>query len=334
MPMLKRMMDLGCTLIDYEKIVNEKGYRLIFFGRFAGLAGMIDTLWAYGQRLKHQGISSPLSKIKQTIHYTQHLEEIKNHFKRIGSLIKKQGLPRSIVPLTIGFAGYGNVSKGAQEILDFLPTVEISPEKLSALGQNASNNCLYKIVFKEEHMVAPNSSDQVFELQDYYQHPEKYHSVFDSYLPYLSILMNCIYWDKQYPRLVTKEYLKKVFSDEMKLQVIGDISVDINGAIEFTERATEPDHPVFVYNPLDDMIYEGYRAKGIVVMAVDNLPCELPRESSLAFSTALESFVPAIAEADLSVDYDDLQLPPEIKNAVIVYKGKLTPMYQYIDKYL
>jgi alpha-aminoadipic semialdehyde synthase len=69
-------------------------------------------------------------------------------------------------------------------------------------------------------------------------------------------------------------------------------------------------------------------------MAVDNLPCELPRESSFAFSTALESFVPAIAAADFSVEYEKLQLPPEIKNAVILYKGKLTPAYRYIDKYL
>jgi alpha-aminoadipic semialdehyde synthase len=146
--------------------------------------------------------------------------------------------------------------------------------------------------------------------------------------------MNCIYWDKQYPRLITKDYIQQTYSKKLKLQVIGDISVDINGAIEFTEKTTTPDNPVFVYNPTTDSITNDIEDEGVVVMAVDNLPCELPRESSQEFSHALRSFVPAIAQADYTVEFSELKLPPKIKKAVILHKGKLTPEYRYIDKYL
>jgi saccharopine dehydrogenase (NAD+, L-lysine forming) len=146
--------------------------------------------------------------------------------------------------------------------------------------------------------------------------------------------MNCIYWNNQYPRLVTKEFLEENFTGQMKLQVIGDISVDINGAIEFTEKVTTPSNPVFVYNPVRDDIIEGFEGSGIVVMAVDNLPCELPKESSQEFSDTLINFIPEIIKADFSVSFDKLNLPYEIKKAVILHHGKLTPNYQYINKFL
>jgi alpha-aminoadipic semialdehyde synthase len=333
MPMLRKMMDLKCNLIDYEKIADERGYRLIFFGKFAGLAGMVDTLWAFGRRLNTKNIDTPFNEIKQTIHY-KNLDEIKEHLEKIGKKIQQNGLPESLTPLIIGFAGYGNVSKGAQEILDILPEEEISPKEMKKIYDNPSNKCIYKVVFKEEDIVEPISSNDSFDLQDYYQHPEKYQSIFERYIPHLTILMNCIYWNTQYPRLVTKDFLKKNYSECLSLQVIGDISIDINGAIEFTEKATTPDNPVFVYNPISDTIKDGYIDEGVVVMGIDNLPCELPRESSHAFSNALHTLVPEIVKADFTQDFDNCNLPPSIKKAVILYHGKLTPDYQYIDKYL
>ncbi|UCF12438.1 MAG: hypothetical protein JSW06_10445 [Thermoplasmatales archaeon] len=333
MPMLRKMIDLKCNLIDYEKIADKRGYRLIFFGRFAGIAGMVDTLWAFGQRLNSKNIDTSFNEIKQTIYY-KNLDEIKEHFKKIGKKIQQNGLSDSLTPLIIGFAGYGNVSKGGQEILDILPEEEILPKEMEKIYDNPSNKCIYKVVFKEEDMVEPISSNDSFDLQDYYQYPEKYQSIFERYVPYLTILMNCIYWNTQYPRLVTKDFLKKNYTECLSLQVIGDISIDINGAIEFTEKATTPDNPVFVYNPLSDTIKDGYIDEGVVVMGIDNLPCELPRESSHAFSIALHTLVPEIVKADFTQDFDNCNLPPSIKKAVILYHGKLTPDYQYIDKYL
>ena len=137
MPMLKKMMDLECNLIDYEKITDEKGRRLVFFGNFAGLAGMIDTLWAFGQKMKYEKIKTPFEEIKQMIHYRD-LDEAKKHIRDIGKKIKKNGLPDSIVPFVIGIVGYGNVSKGVQEVLDELPIEEISPKKIERLDTNFS----------------------------------------------------------------------------------------------------------------------------------------------------------------------------------------------------
>jgi len=333
MPMLKKMMDLGCNLIDYERIVDERGFRLVFFGRFAGLAGMIDTLWSFGQRLKSQNIDTPFNEIKQTIHYKD-LTDAEEHLKEVGAKIKNDGIPKSLTPLVVGFAGYGNVSKGAQEILDILPVKEISPKEIKDIYDNPSDRCIYKVVFKEEDMVEPISSDNTFELQDYYNHPEKYRSVFEKYVPDLTMLMNCIYWDIKYPRLITKEFIKKDYDVNYKLQVIGDISIDINGAIEFTEKSTISDIPSFVYNPKTDSIKDGVEGEGIVIMGVDNLPCELPRESSHVFSTALFDFIPEVVKADFTKDFDDCKLPSAIKKAVILHHGKLTPDYQYIDKYI
>jgi len=333
MPMLRKMMKLGCNLIDYEKITDERGRRLVFFGRYAGLAGMIDTLWAFGQKMKLKAIDSHFSEIKRTIDYNN-LNEAKNHLKKIGEKIKNEGISKELSPVVVGFAGYGNVSMGAQEILDTLPIKEVQPKNISLIQKNLSNKLIYKVVFKEEDIVKPISDKKEFNLKEYYNNPELYKSVFHNFTDKISILMNCIYWSKRYPRLVTKNYLKNNYNKQFKLQVIGDISVDINGSIEITEKVTTPDSPVFVYNPFNGKITDGYDSEGIAVMAVDNLPCELPEESSKSFSISLIRFIPPIAKADFSVDFEKLNLPPQIKKAVILYHGKLTPDYSYINKFL
>jgi alpha-aminoadipic semialdehyde synthase len=199
-----------------------------------------------------------------------------------------------------------------------------------------SDRVVYKVVFKEEHMVEPLTSDYEFELYDYYNHPEKYRGIFPKHVPYLTILMNCIYWDKQYPRLVTKELVKNIWENQEKpkLKVIGDISCDIEGAIEFTVKATEIDNPIFLYDPIEETVTDGAKGRGIVVMAVDNLPCELPRESSSDFGSGLIKFVPEIAQVDFSRDFSELNLSPPVKKALILHKGKLTPDYEYLEKFL
>ncbi len=332
MPMLKRMMDLKCNLIDYEKITDEKGFRLVFFGRFAGLAGMIDSLWSFGQRMKSKDINTSFNDIKKTIDY-KNLDDVKSHFVKIGDKIRKEGFPKSISPFIVGFAGYGHVSKGAQEILDFLPVKEVMPDNIEKIFSNPSNNCIYKVIFREEDLVEPLSIDGIFELQDYYNNPHKYKSKFDNYLPHLSILMNCIYWDSRYPRLITKKYLNEIFPN-IRLNVIGDISIDINGAIEITEKATTSGTPSYVYNPKTNSIIDGVSGEGIVIMGVDNLPCELPIESSNEFSESLFDFIVDIVKSDYTKEFSDNDLPPEIKRAVILYRGELTPDYRYIGNYL
>jgi len=336
MPMLKKMLELGCTLIDYEKVADEKGRRMIFFGRHAGLAGMVETFWALGQRLDWEGIPNPFSQLRHTYEYTS-LAEVKEAVSEVGEKLKAEGLPESVTPLICGIAGYGNVARGTWEILDLLPVEEIEPKDVASLAESSDYNvnAIYKVVFKEEHTVEPISPEDRFELQDFYDHPEKYRGKFESYVPYLTVIVNCIYWDEKYPRLVTKEVLKQLYTaGKPRLRIIGDISCDIEGAVECTVRSTEVGEPVFVYNPFTGEATDGYEGEGPVVMAVDILPSELPRDASVYFSGVLKEFIPAIARADFSVPFEQLDLPPEIKRAVIAYQGELAPDYRYIEQLL
>jgi len=338
MPMLKKMVDLGCTVIDYEKIVNEKGQRLLFFGRQAGEAGMIETLWSLGQRLNVEGKkNNPFLEIRQTHTYPS-LAAAKEDIQKVGSHIRSRGLDPSLVPLVCGFTGYGHVSQGAQEIFELLPSEEIQPDALGAFfkAKKFSANRLYKVVFKESDMVRPKAREVPFALQDYYDHPEKYEPVFDSYVPYLTILVNCIFWSPKYPKYVTKEFLRRLYGGPTapRLRVIGDITCDINGSMECTIKATEPDVPSFVYDPFQDVARDGFTGNGPVVMAVDNLPAEIPLESSVFFSGALKSFVPGIAAADFSGRLADCRLPDPIRRALILFRGQFTPEYEYMKDFI
>ncbi|MFX1562484.1 MAG: hypothetical protein ACFFDP_04170 [Promethearchaeota archaeon] len=337
MSMLQQIIDVGATLIDYERIIDvESGRRLIFFGNWAGYAGMAETLRAFGQRLENEGIKpNPFSELRPTYEYDG-LKALEAAIEHVGKRIKTEGIAPSISPLVIGFIGYGNTSKGAQTIFDLLPHKEITPDALSKLEPN--HHILYKVVFHEEHTVRPIDPTTTFNLQHYYETGKtKYESRFFKYLPHLSMLMNCIYWSDKYPRMVTLTEISQLWQQtkgKPRLRVVGDISCDINGAIEFTVQSTKPDHPTFVYNPSTGNATLGIDGPGIVVMAVDNLPTELPREASTSFSETLRRFIPAIAKADYSAPFDLLDLPPEVKKAVIVYRGELTPEYQYLKKHL
>lgn len=337
MPMLKAMIEKKCQLLDYEKVADDNGRRLIFFGNFAGYAGMVDTLWALGQRLAWEGTPNPFEAMHHTYKYNN-LEEAEQAIKEVGKNIETNGLPADMCPLIIGLTGYGNVSKAAQEIVALLPTIEIAPDQIEEVFNNKNEDCrhVYKVVFKEQDMVKPKEAGTQFELQDYYTHPEKYESNMEAYLPYLTALVNCIYWEPRYPRVLTKAFLKEMFADEKTpvLKVVGDISCDIEGAIECTIDSTKPDQPTFVYDPFREEITPGVAGDGIVVMAVDNLPCELSRESSTAFSHTLRDFVPALLDADFSKPLDQCGLPETLKRAVILYHGTLTPDYAYLKQFV
>jgi len=335
MPMLQQMLDLGCTLIDYEKICDETGRRLIFFGRFAGLAGMIDTLWALGRRLESEGFTTPLTDIEPA-HAYESLHEAKHAVRAVGERIASEGLLADLLPMTFGVAGYGNVASGVREILAELPTREIAPADLGSTLTDPSRRCIYQTTFREEHLVKPRTAGGAFDLQDYYDHPDGYMPSFEQYLPHLTVLMNCTYWDERYPRLVTKDQLRTLFTagSQPRLKVIGDLGCDVEGAVECTLKCTELSDPVYVYEPQTETIESGVEGNGPVVLAVDILPAELPREASEEFSETLAHFIPALARADYSVEFGDLDLPPELLGAVIVHRGRLTPDFAYLEQHL
>jgi saccharopine dehydrogenase (NAD+, L-lysine-forming) len=325
MPMLKRLIALGATLIDYERIVDDGGRRLVFFGRHAGLAGMIDTFAVLGQRLAALGVDSPFSRLGLAPSYPS-LEAARAAVRALdlGSL------PASLAPFVVGFAGYGNVSQGAQEIFDLVPHETVAPADLGSLPP--ATDRLFKVVFKEADLVAPRDAGAPFVLQEYYDHPERYQAAFEAHAERLSVLVNCIYWTERYPRLLTREMLRRWHAEGRgRLLTVGDISCDIEGAVECTVKSTTPSDPSFVYDPATGAVADGVAGPGLAIMATDALPCELPREASESFTTALLPFVPAIAGAAYDGGFDAAGLPPAIAKAVILWRGELTPAYRYLE---
>jgi saccharopine dehydrogenase (NAD+, L-lysine forming) len=335
LPMLRHLLAQRCTLIDYEKITNDQGQRLVFFSRQAGQAGMLETLHALGERLLSEGVATPFADLKPAHEYSD-LKAAKSALRRVAEQIQQGAIPHELSPMVFGFTGYGNVSQGAQDVFDVLPATEVKPEDLLA-GRipSPTSRRLVKVVFREEHMVRPKAAGAPFGLKEYYQHPERYEGQFRQYLPHLHVLLNGIYWDVKYPRLMSDEDARELWSGPApRLRVIGDVSCDIGGSIEATKQSTEPDAPCFVFDPDTRTTRPGVEGRGPVIMAVDNLPAEVPRESSIQFSESLLPFVPAIVRADRHVPFARYAVPPEIRRAVIVYNGELTPDFTYLTQYL
>jgi alanine dehydrogenase len=198
---------------------------------------------------------------------------------------------------------------------------------------------ILKVVFAEEHLVEPIRADAPFELADYYRRPERYRSVFERYLPDLSMIVNCIYWEERYPRLVTRAAVKQLHAraassppsaGQPRLQVIGDISCDIEGSIEVTLRNSTIDNPVFVYRPDTDSTEDGVEATGPVIMSIDHLPSEMPADATRSFGDALVDFVAPLTHADFGEPTEALDLPAELRRALIVHRGELTPDFAYL----
>jgi hypothetical protein len=116
--------------------------------------------------------------------------------------------------------------------------------------------------------------------------------------------------------------------------VVGDITCDINGSIECTVQPTDSEAPVYVYDPAADRAIMGFEGRGPVVLAVYNLPAELPLEASTYFSGKLKDHVPAIAAADFAGPFESSGLPDVLRRAVIVFRGELAPDYAYLAKFI
>ena len=248
-PRLARHLELGNTLLDYEAVLDPRHRRKLFFGRYAGYAGMLDTLRALGQRLLLEGFPSKLAKLRPTFEY-QGIDEAFEHLTRLGEEIRKSGLSVGLRPVVIGFLGSGNVSKGAQEVFDRLPYEEVAPEDLTSLGEDRDKprNLLFKVVIDRNHAVQ-RISDGGFDTLELVKHPDLYMSAMDRYLPRITALVNGTYWEPGQPRLVTRAHLETLWASEAqpRLRVIGDITCDIGGSIEVNQKATDSGDPNYVY---------------------------------------------------------------------------------------
>lgn len=337
MPMLAHIIDVKATLLDYELVTNESGRRLIFFGNYAGYAGMIDSLWALGKRLAWEGISNPFESIEPAHRY-ESLADAESAVAQAGERIRREGLPAEINPLVCIFTGRGRVSKGAQEIFGLLPTERVSPERIGTLRASGaySSHAVYGCELRKPDLyVAPGDPAQ-FDMNDFERNPSVYSGRLHTYVNTATMIINGIYWSPRFPKLLTRQFMREHYAstDDRTLRVIGDISCDIEGAIEFTVKATTSDNPVFVYEPLTENVIDGWEGDGPVVLAVDKLPTELPREASQSFGESLLPFIADLAAVDFTGPKETLELPAPFRKALIAHGGALTNNFRYLNNYL
>ena len=343
--MLKAFAERGCSVIDYELVTNEEGGRLLTaFTYFAGYAGMVDTLWALGLRLRNLGIENPFAKIPQSLHGggLDALKHLLHH--EISEAIRNHGTPASLPPVITCILGRGKTSHGAQSIYDLLPVQEITLDELPHIYAKGSRKQLYKLVLEVHQMYrlregfdlkaatwASWSEEEKF--RHYLVQPEMYETNLGAVLPYITLLMNCIIWSSRYPRVFTNEMAKALFQQPRQPLIVGDISCDPNGGIEFSQE-TWIDEPLFVYNPFTQQTTLGAKGDGIVVMAVTNLPCEFPVDASLQFATDLRPLIPALLKSDLESSFHEAGLPEAIQRATLLWKGQFTPEYNYMKEFI
>lgn len=333
--LLKAFLEKGITLIDYEKIADLYGKRIVYFGRFAGICGAVDSLYYFGKKLEWQGMKNPFSSLKPAYEYDS-LSAVTQAITELYTRIQKRGFEKALCPFIIGISGHGNVSKGVQEVLNLLNPIEVHPRDMLRFvrHQRGMRNRIYKIVFfREEKFRSKNGKGFYFEK--YLKCPDKFESNMDTYLQYLNMLIHTSYWEKAYPRTVTKEMIHKLTTKKpFRLGFIGDIACDINGSIELTYKTTTSKNPVFTYNPKNRTFADGYKKQGISVLAIDNLPSELPKDSSVEFSSLIHDYVYQIAAHGVKDITRHAALPVEIRKAVVTEEGKLTKRFDYLKKIL
>ncbi|MDP8298535.1 MAG: hypothetical protein P9L88_01325 [Candidatus Tantalella remota] len=333
--LLKEMLKKGVTLIDYEKIRDNRGKRIVFFGRFAGICGLVDSLHYYGKKMALKGIKTPFLQIKPSWKYRD-LEHLKEGVSKVGEIIATKGLSKRITPFIIGMIGRGNVSSGAQEVLALMNSIEVHPQDMRKFirSKNDDGKHIYSIVFYREEKLR-HKAKKKFYFEEYLDHPGVFESNMDKYISELNMLVNTSYWDDHYPRLITKKMIQTCSKRKnFRLQFISDISCDVEGAVELTYKTTTQKKPVYTYDPVTNSFKDGVNSRGISILAIDNLPTELPADSSENFSDIIREYVYQVAAHGSKDIVDHIALPREIREATITQRNSLTDSYQYLKWHL
>ncbi|KAG2654521.1 hypothetical protein PVAP13_1NG520900 [Panicum virgatum] len=337
MPLLDKILEERVSLFDYELIVGDDGKRLLAFGKFAGRAGLVDFLHGLGQRYLSLGYSTPFLSLGQS-HMYPSLAAAKAAVIAVGEEIATFGLPSGICPIVFVFTGVGNVSQGAQEIFKLLPHTFIDAEKLPEVSAawNLSKQSqstkrvfqLYGCVVTSRDMVSHKDPTRHFDKADYYAHPEHYAPVFHERIaPYASVIVNCMYWERRFPRLLSISQLQQLMKSGCPLVGICDITCDIGGSIEFVDKSTSIEKPFFRYDPSNNSCHDDMEGNGVICLAVDILPTEFSKEASQHFGNILSKFVASLASMKQLVE-----LPSYLRRACIAHDGRLTSLYEYIPR--
>lgn len=297
--LLKAILEKKIQLIDYECLTDDEHNRVIGFGRFAGIIGAYNGINAYGKRYN-------LFNLRQAYQFNSLLE--------LEAELEKVRLPN----LKIIITGGGRVANGAIETMGILKIRKVTPYEFINYS------------FREPVYVNLHSMDY-YKPKDgrpwvhgaFYEHPEEFDSNFIRFAPVCDMLIHCAFWNPLAAPLFTKEEMK---SPAFHISVIADVTCDLNGSIPSTTMPSTIDNPFYGYDPVTRTTDGAFEKNTITVMAVDNLPCELPRESSDDFGKNLiERVLPALFQND------DKGI---IARATITSNSHLTKQFSFLEDYV
>ncbi|MEE6513353.1 hypothetical protein FKM82_020923 [Ascaphus truei] len=345
MSLLDEILKLDIRLIDYEKMMDHKGTRVVAFGQWAGVAGMINMLHGLGLRFLALGHHTPFMHIGMAHNYRNSSQAVQA-VRDAGYEISLGLIPKSIGPLTFVFTGTGNVSKGAQEVFNELPSEIVEPHELKEVSKTGDLRKVYGTVLSRHHHLV-RKTDGVYDPVGYDKNPELYTSRFNTDIaPYTTCLINGIYWDPHTPRLLNRQDAQRLLAPVKstsaategcpklphKLLAIGDISADTGGSIEFMTECTTIDTPFCMYDADQHIIHDSVEGCGILMCSIDNLPAQLPIEATEYFGDMLFPYIEEMLMSNATKSLDQQNFSPVIRDAVIASNGSLTSKYKYIQK--
>jgi alanine dehydrogenase len=297
--LLQAILEKNIELYDHETIVDSHYRRLIGFGRYAGIVGAYNAFRAFG-------IKFELFKIPKA--------ETLSGKDALITHLKRQVLP----PLKIVVTGTGKVGNGAKEILDAMKIKEVSVENY--LTKNYTQPVYTQIDVLDYNK---RKDGQVIDFTDFHQNPTEYISDFERFTKVSDIYIAGHFYGNDAPAILTREMLQ---ANDCTIKVVADVSCDVNGPIACTLRASTIAEPLYGYLPSENKEVDVFHPAAIVVMAVDNLPCELPKDASEGFG---EMFSEYVLPAFFNGDKDGI-----LQRAKMTENGKLTERFSYLQDYV
>jgi alanine dehydrogenase len=298
--LLREILKKNIRMVDYETLTDTNKNRVIAFGRYAGLVGAYNGLRAYGLKYKLFDLK-PVNLCFDKKESDAELQKVK--------------LP----PIKIALTGGGRVASGAVETLMQAGIRRVSPAELL---ENTFDEPVFAQLNSKDYNKRKDGA--AFVSKDFYNSPELFEQDFEKYTDTVDLLIACAFWDNKAPKLFN---IKDIQRNGFKLNVIADVTCDIDGSIPTTIRPTTIDSPFYDFSRenLCETAPFGNQ-NNITVMSIDNLPCELPRDASSDFGQImLDTVLPAL----ISHDENDL-----IKRAVIAENGHLTPNFAYLQDFV
>ncbi|WP_159800304.1 NAD(P)-dependent oxidoreductase [Flavobacterium sp. MK4S-17] len=297
--LLQAVLDKNIDLYDHETIVDASNRRLIGFGRYAGNVGAYNGFRAFG--MKYGLFDLPKA------------ETLADKQALIAKL-RKQVLP----PIKIMLTGKGKVGMGVKEILDAIKIKEVPVEDF--LNKTYTNPVYVQLDVLDYNK---REDGKILDNNDFYTNPDAYVSDFERFTKAADIYMAGHFYGNGAPAILTREMLK---AKDNRIKVVADISCDVNGPVASTVRASTIAQPFYGYNPHDGEEVDMFHPAAIAVMAVDNLPCELPKDASEGFGKMfLEHVIPAFFDGDKE---------GILKRAQITEQGRLTERFKYLKGYV